>query len=306
MPLSADTLLDRIHLKNLLTKWRVIAIVAVTALLVVATEKHGNLGPLKKNYIARVSIDGVIMDDMQRDKMLDELRDDKKAKAVIVRLDTPGGSAVGGQMLYKKLRAIAEKKPVVAVMRSMATSAGYLTAIGADYVLAMEGTITGSIGVILQMAEVTELAEKLGINPITIKSGPNKGSPSPFEKFTPKQAEIIQAAIMDFYAYFVDLVAERRHLPRETVATIADGRIYSGKQALDLKLVDQLGGEEEALAWLADNRKIDTSLEINDIKEENAVPSLLDSVKSLANGKIFSNLHVTLDGLLLIWQPNAL
>lgn len=306
MALNADLLLDRMRLKQQATKWRLIAI----AVAVIAALSYFNTGsgfsPLPSNYIARVTIADVVMDDKALLDMLDETADDDSVKAVLVWLDTPGGSALAGQEVYLKLLKLSKKKPVVAVMRTMATSAGYMIALGTDHIIAREGTITGSIGVLLETIEATELAEKIGIKPIVIKSGTNKASPNPLEKMTAEQEAVIQNVIGDFFGWFVDIVTERRKLPRETVVALADGRIYTGRQALKAKLIDELGGEDEAVAWLAKNKKIDDSLDIRDIKPKRPVTSLFEQMSEIANGKFTSKLLQRLDGLVSIWQPNAL
>ncbi len=306
MALNADLLLDRMRLKQQATKWRLIAI-AVAVLAALSYFSTGSrFSPLPSNYIARVTISDVVLDDKALLDMIDETAEDNSVKAVLVWLDTPGGSALAGQEVYLKLLKLSKKKPVVAVMRTMATSAGYMIALGADHIVAREGTITGSIGVLLQTFEATALAEKIGIKPIVIKSGINKATPNPLEKMTPEQEAVVQNVISDFFGWFTDIVAERRKLPKETVISLADGRIYTGRQALKAKLIDELGGEDEAVEWLAKNRKIDDSLDIRDIKPKRPVTSLFEQMSEIANGKFTSKLLQRLDGLVSIWQPNAL
>ena len=302
MSLNADTLLDRIRLKQQLNKWRIIAVIIAVVALLFGFGKTSHLSPIRSDYIARITIEGVIEDDPKLTKLFEDVKKDKHAKALLVWLDTPGGGAVGGQQLYLNLMSVAKVKPVVAVMRTMAASAGYMAALGADHVVAREGTITGSIGVIMETFEATELADKIGIKPIVIKSGPFKASPNPSEKFTPEQEEVMQAVIKDFFNWFVDIVAERRKLPRDKVVSLADGRIYTGRQALKEKLIDQIGGEEEAIDWLVQNKKIAKTLEIEDVvlKPENT--SIFDQLNQLANGKISSKLLQRLDGLSLMWH----
>lgn len=306
MSLNADTLLDRISLKQQLTKWRILAIIMAVLAILAMLGKSMNYSPIKSDYIARITIEGVITDDRKLTKLIDTVKKDSHAKAVYVWLDTPGGGAVGGQQLYLDLRALSTKKPVVAVMRSMAASAGYMAALGADHIIAREGTITGSIGVLMESVEVTELAQKIGIKPIIVKSGPYKAAPNPMEKFTPEQQAVVQSMIKDFFNWFVDIVAERRNLPRDTAESLADGRIYTGRQALKDKLIDELGGEDEATQWLIKNGKIRNSLEIKDVKEEDETPSLLEQFSQMANGKFNMNMLQRLDGLQAIWQPESL
>ncbi|NBX03468.1 MAG: S49 family peptidase [Alphaproteobacteria bacterium] len=174
MALNADTLLDRIYLKSQLARWRVLAVVFAALALIAVVERTSINSPIEKDFVARITFDGIIGDDQEIYNLIDEVAENPKAKAVVLWLDTPGGSAVGGEEVFLRLRALAAKKPVVAVMRSVAASAGYMIALGADHIVAREGTITGSIGVIIEAAEITELAKKIGIEPMIIKSAPLK------------------------------------------------------------------------------------------------------------------------------------
>ena len=302
MSINADTLLDRLYLKSQITKWRVLAIIFGVLAIIVCIGKFSLYSPIEQDFVARISIDGIINDDQKFYKLIKDVEDNDKAKAVILWLDTPGGSAVGGEETYLKLRQLATKKPIVAVMRSLAASAGYMSAMGADYVIAREGTITGSIGVLIETGEITELAKKVGIEPIIIKSAPLKGSPSPFEKSTPEAEKTLHDVIMDFYDRFVNIVAERRHLPRDKVVQLADGRVYSGKRALEDKLIDAIGGEDEAMDWLVENKHIHKGLDIKDVKEEQD-DSLFGQFTQEMAGKFFQRSSIGLDGLVSVWHP---
>ena len=303
MAINADTLLDRLYLKSQITKWRILAVVFAMLVLIVAGERYNTHSPIEKDFVARVTLDGIIMDDQKLYDLIDDVGDNPKAKAVIVWLDTPGGSAVAGEETFLRLRELSKKKPVVAVMRSLSASAGYMIALGADYIFAREGTITGSIGVLIESAEITELAEKIGVKPIIIKSSPLKGSPSPFEKATPEANRAIQAVIDDFYNRFVDIVAERRGLPREKVVLLADGRVYSGKSAFQNKLIDAIGGEEDAMKWLVEKKNISQDIDIKDISKKDD-SSWLDGLTQSIAGNFFIHSSLGLDGMSAIWHPH--
>ena len=306
MALHADSLIDRIKLKSQLNRWRLIAIAVAVLATILLVEEDGDISrPIRGDYIARITVDGIIGDDRKLTELIETVRKDSYARAVVVWIDSPGGSAVGGQQLYLDLTELSKEKPVVTVMRSIAASAGYMIALGSDHILAREGTITGSVGVIMQTMEVTELAEKLGIRPITIKSGEFKASPNPTEKYTPEQDAIMQAMIQDFFRWFLELVVKERHLTPEQAAYIADGRVLTGRQAVQYKLVDGLGGEKEALEWLRKNKNIAESLKVEDVKpkEDN---SFFNNLSSIASGKFFSNALQGLDGLMAIWHPKSL
>lgn len=304
--IHADTLIDRIKLKAQVTRWRILSIVIAVAALVLMVEARSSItggSPIRGDYIARITIDGVIDDDPELSKLIKEVKEDKYAQAVIVRIDSPGGSAVGGQQVYLDLRDLAKDKPVVATMRGVAASAAYMLALGADRIYAREGTITGSIGVIMETAEVTELARMLGIKPLVFKSGEFKASPSPIEKLTDRQAAVMQAVISDFYEWFVSLVAERRGLSKDEAAKLADGRVYSGRQALENKLIDALGGEVEAQKWLEKNKKIEADLEVEDVSLKPKNAGFFGEVSQKVHDAIFSKSHLGLDGIAAIWQP---
>lgn len=303
MAINADTLLDRLYLKSQITRWRILAVLFAVLAGIVVAERYTTHSPIERDFVARITLDGLISDDQAMYDLIDDVAENPKAKAVILWIDTPGGSAVGGEETFLKLRQLAEKKPVVAVMRSIAASAGYMVALGGDYIVAREGTITGSIGVIIESAEFTELAEKLGVKPIVIKSSPLKASPNPLEKTTPEAEAVIQSIIHDFYNRFVDMVAERRKLSRDRVVELADGRVYSGHAAVANKLIDAIGGEDEAMDWLVANRHIRKDLDIKDVQIDQQ-NSLFDELTQSIAGKFFQKSSVVgLDGLAAVWHP---
>lgn len=309
MSLNADIMLERIHLKNQARRWRMVAFaIALATAFIIFYKFYDRFesGNFAGHAIARFALDEVIFDDVKRSKLMKEIAEDDSYKALILRIDTPGGTTVGSEQLFLELRKIAEKKPVVATMRSIATSGGYMAAVGADYIVAREGTLTGSVGVIMQTAEITELAEKIGIKPIVVRSGALKATPTPIEKFDENTRTMLEGIIQDFYQYFINLVKERRGLSDEQVAYISDGRVVSARQALNNNLIDEIGGEDEALAWLKETHQINTDLEIVDVeipKEENPIQQLFESA---FKGTILENLTIPLDGLVSIWHPAGL
>jgi protease-4 len=302
MPLDADAVAYRRRLRRALAWWRAGAILLAAVLVVVLLNRGGDLPG--RPYVARLDVSGIITEDVDRDHLLETLAEDGKVKALIVAIDSPGGTVVGGEQLFRRLRAVAARKPVVAVMGTLATSAGYMIALGADHLVANEGTITGSIGVILQSTDLTGLLAKLGISTEAIKSAPLKAVPSPFEPLTPAAREATRAVVLDLYDMFVSMVAERRALPREEALKLADGRVYTGRQALKLGLVDALGGEDAARAWLKDKRGVDPDLPIRDIAPEREL-SLWSAAHSLVAGKTVLSERLTLDGVISLWHPDA-
>jgi protease-4 len=210
-------------------------------------------------YIASINIEGIIIDDDYRTEMLTKIAEQKNIKALIVNINSPGGGIVGSEILYENLRTIATVKPIVVVMGSLAASGGYMASLAADHIIARNGTLTGSIGVIMQSSEFTDLASKLGVKFITYKSSILKGSPSPFEKTNPQVDRVINESIKDSYQFFSDLVKQRRanKLDKNNLSNIIDGRIFTGRQALKSSLVDEIGGKNEALKYLNVEKKID-------------------------------------------------
>lgn len=300
MAIDTDFLVDRRRLKQHLTFWRVAAIILLVVAVIAGFSPYARLRP--QDHVARLAIEGVITDDRERDEALARLADDDHVKALIVLIDSPGGTVVGGETLYSRLREIAKHKPVAAVMGNVATSAAYMAAIGTDRIFAREGTLTGSIGVILQTADMTGLLEHLGIKPETIKSSPLKAQPNPFETFTPEAREATRLVVADIYNSFVALVRERRALKPDQVAKLTDGRVFSGRQATDNGLVDQLGGEVDARAWLSATRGIDADLPVVDVKIEGTEEQLRDLLGSVF-GKALLSERLSLDGVVSLWHP---
>ncbi|QCS24356.1 signal peptide peptidase SppA [Rickettsia parkeri] len=281
MSITPDYLIERRQIKSRLLIWKLTAIIliAIVFLLIGKDFVPKEVLPINSNedYIASVLIDEIILEDEKRDKKLKKIIDDSHIKALIVNVNSPGGTVVGAEKIYNILRKISAKKPVVIVMGTMAASGGYLISLGGDYIISHNGTITGSIGVILQTAEVTELAQKLGIKFNNFKSGELKAVPNPTEKLTEAVRVAIMDNIEDTYNFFLELVSERRNLPIEEVKKLADGRVYSGRQALKLKLVDAIGSEDTALKWLQEVQKINVNLLVKDYQLK-PKPKLMDII----------------------------
>jgi protease-4 len=240
--------------------------------------------------------------DLTRNDALRRISKDKNAKALIVQIDSPGGTVVGGEDLFRLLRRISVKKPVVAVFGNLGTSGAYMTALGADRIFAREGSITGSIGVILQSADVTGLLEKLGVKSISVKSSPLKAQPNPLESFSKDARKVTEALIQDLYSMFVDIVAKRRDMEPARARALADGRVFTGRQGVKVGLIDAIGGEEEARVWLSDVRKIGLTVPVRDVrtsKEKKIWRFLLEGIF----GKTLFSERLTLDGPISLWHP---
>jgi protease IV len=236
-------------------KWRrsafwkgVFVTLAVLVLIGVAGFFLGG-GPRLGDHIARLEISGTIYDDPIRDQVLRDIEANDNAKALILRINSPGGTTVGSEALYLRLISISRKKPVVAVIGEVAASGGYIAALGADYIIARGNSLTGSIGVIMEYPDVTDLMAKIGVAMQTVRSGPLKAEPSPFRTPTPAGVLVDRQLIADSYAWFRGLVGERRRLSGPKLALVADGRVFTGRMALENGLIDALGGEENAVAY---------------------------------------------------------
>lgn len=301
MSYDPDALLDRRRLKRRLRIWQAVTLVVVVVAALVYLQSEGAL--LRGERIARVHIDGVIVRDEARSRALARLAEDENVRAVIVHIDSPGGSVVGGEDLYNGLHAISDAKPVAAVMGTVATSAAYMTAIATDRMFAREGSITGSIGVILQSANVSELLGKVGVEPVTIKSSELKGVPSPVEPLTPEGRAATEAVVLDLYEFFVGLVEDRRPIDVDAVRRLADGRVFSGRQAVENGLIDAIGDEASAIDWMVRERDLPAGLPVETVRTSPDTEGLLEQLAGLAGKSLFSN-ALTLDGLVSLWQPS--
>ncbi|WP_265515957.1 signal peptide peptidase SppA [Nitratireductor luteus] len=316
MSLRADDLIDRRRLRRKLTFWRVVAFVVIAVALFagarwIFADELGAAG----NHIAQLRIEGTILEDDELLDRIKRIRESSAAKGVIITVDSPGGTTAGGEAIYEEIRLLAQEKPVVAQVGTLAASAGYMVASAADHIVARQSSIVGSIGVLMQYPDVTGLMDKVGVKLEAIKSSPLKAEPNPFNPTTDEERAMIRAMILDSYDWFVDLVAERRPLTRDEALRLADGSVFTGRQAAERKLVDALGGEREAKEWLA-GKGVDANLEVVEWKERESSASLLlpgiagrllagvlgietqgGLIRALGAERIF------LDGLLSVWQP---
>ncbi len=303
MSLETDLLLDRRRLKRRLVFWRVFAVIALIVAAGVGLHAAG-LTPAGA-HIARVTVSGVITQDRKMTEAIDDLAEDRNVKAVILSIDSPGGSVSGGETIHAAVARVAAKKPVVVVMGGLAASAGYMIAVPATRIFARDSTLTGSIGVLLQTGEVSGLLGKLGISAETIKSGPLKDEPSLTEPLSPEGRKMLQGLVGDMYDQFVAMVASGRHMDPARVRELGDGRPYTGRQALSLGLVDAIGGEREARDWLAAERGVPESLPVEDVTPNDLSRwSLSSQLGWMVQGlwKSLISQSVSLDGAWAIWQ----
>jgi protease IV len=322
MSLDADTIVDRRRLRRKLTFWRVVAVLLVIGAIAAAvalSRPGGELAEASGNYIARLKIQGLIRGDEERVEALDRLAK-SRVRAVIVHVDSPGGTTAGAEQLYQSLRLLAEKKPTVVVVDGLAASGGYIAAMSADHIISQDTSLVGSIGVLFQYPNFTDLLKTVGVKVEEIKSSPLKAAPNGFEPTSPEARAALEAIVKDSYDWFRGLVRERRHLDEAGLDRVADGRVFTGRQGLEAKLVDELGNEQTAVAWLAKEKGVDAKLPVREWHMKGrfgdlsflhvAVVAVLDAVglKSLAQGLENSAAghaveSLNLDGLLALWHP---
>ena len=251
--------------------WRGFLVAAVIALIVGLLPAWEAL-ETGRAHVARLNVSGVIVDDRERDELLDELAEADEVRALLVRINSPGGTTAGSEALYQGLRAVAAEKPVVAVMAEVAASGGYITAIGADHIVARGNTLTGSIGVIMEYPDLTTVMDRIGVDLRTIRSSELKAEPSPFRPTNPEALERSAAMVADSYDWFRGLVGERRELSGPDLNAVANGAVFTGRQALDNGLVDTIGGEPDALAWLESRQSGLGDLPVHDWDVEREEP----------------------------------
>ena len=305
---EAELIVDRRRLKRSLTLWRVLAVLLAVAAIAALAWSQG--GGSFENQIARVRIDGLITGDQRTLDLLKKVEDSDKVKAVLLRIDSPGGTTAGSEAVYDAVRKISAKKPVVAVMDTVAASGGYITALAADHIVARGNTITGSIGVIFSMPEFSKLLDTVGVKMEELRSGDLKAEPSPYKPMSEKARQASMELVNDGFAWFKGLVAERRGLPMTEVDVLSDGRVYTGRQALQVKLIDQIGDEGAAVDWLTAEKKV-PKLPVKEWKPE--APGGVTGLGFAAADVVLKSLglqglqaaaeRAQLDGLLVLWHP---
>jgi protease-4 len=309
---------ERRQLRRKLTFWRVAAFLVIAAAIVLAWSflwGDDVSGGKARDHIARVKISGLIQDDAELLERLDMIAKNNSVKAVIVSIASPGGTTYGGEVIYKAIRKVAEKKPVVSDVRTLAASAGYMIAIGGDYIVAGDTSITGSIGVIFQYPQLKNLLDKIGVSLEEIKSAPLKAEPSPFHVPPEAAKAAIQAMVDDSFDWFVTLVSQRRGISKPEALKLADGRVFTGRQAQTVKLVDKIGGIKEIRDYLA-TKKVASTLPIVDwepqdsgspfflggLAQEMAESVGLGWLSKVGSLKNLSEDKLLLDGMVSVWQ----
>ncbi len=250
--------------------------------------------------VAVIDLTGIITKSDATIKLIHTYRDDPSIKAIVIRIDTPGGSVAPVQEIYSELQKI--EKPIVASMGGTAASGGYYVACAADTIMANPGTLTGSIGVIMQFTRMKGLYDKIGLEHQVIKSGEFKDTGSPFRSLTEEEQTVLQATVDNVYNQFVDTIFEARQslLSRSEIAELADGRIFSGQQALDLKLLDRLGNLPEAIELAGELANIDGKPKV--VRKEKKT-SLLEQLLGVQQTPVLDEMF-SLPGVTFRYQMN--
>jgi protease-4 len=313
---SPDLLADRRILTRRLSLWRAAALGAVAlAALAGGFALYGRAKSDGADQVARIRIAGLITGDEETLKLVRRVAAADRVKAAMIEIESPGGTTAGSERLYLEIRKLAAKKPVVARIGTLAASGGYIVALAADQIVAQETSIVGSIGVIYQNPNAARTLDMLGVKVEEIKSSPLKASPNPYSPTSEEARAAVQAMVDDSFVWFKDLVRDRRGLDAAGLAAVADGRIYTGRQSLPLKLVDRLGTEAEARKWLASARNVPESLPARDWKRQDQSWSRLGLAQISAGALEAAGLPGlaallrsdaaragSLDGLLSLWQ----
>jgi len=320
MSLDADAIVDRRRMRRKLTFWRVsallVALLAIVGAGIVLTPGGRLASP--GAYIARIKIQGLIRGNQGRVEALARLGR-SRARAVIVHIDSPGGTTAGSEQLYDALRELQAKKPMVVVVDGLAASGAYIAALSAEHIVAQDTSLVGSIGVLFQYPNFTDVLKTIGIKVEEVKSSPLKAAPNGFEPTSPEARAAIEAIVLDSYAWFKGLVKDRRRMDDAQLARVSDGRLFTGRQAIGLRLIDGLGNEKAALAWLEQEKKVPANTPVRDYSLEPRFGEFsflhlaawtfeAAGLTAIAHrleewGGLQAIERLNLDGLLALWHP---
>ncbi len=310
-------MVDRRKLRRTVTFWRILAFVAAGLAIFAVASSLGGRGLMRGSgpHIARVAIEGVITGDKDTISLLDEVAA-SDASALILSLESPGGTTTGSEKLYDAIRRVAAKKPVVGVVGNLAASGAYIAALGTDRIFASGNSLVGSIGVLFQFPNFSKLLDTVGVKMEEVKSSPLKAAPNGFEPTSPEARAALAALVSDSFDWFKGLVKERRHMSDDELKAVADGRVFTGRQAMGNKLIDAMGGEKEAIAWLENEKGVAKSLPVRDWKKAPGLErlGLLGSAAAAARLFGFESISAALQqqaelaetrklgGLVSLWQ----
>jgi protease-4 len=254
------------------------------------------------NVVGIIEVTGIIADSKSTINQIKQLRENKSVKAVVLRIDSPGGTVGPAQEIYREIQKTVQIKKIVVSMGTVAASGGYYIAAAADGIMANPGTITGSIGVIMEYTNFRQLLDKIGIAPVVIKSGDFKDVGSPLREMTEVEEKFLQSFVDKTRQQFVRAVADGRKMPLEQVESLADGRIFTGEEAKENGLVDRLGNLEDAIEWAG--RMAGIEGEINTIYVREKRFSFLDALMGTSQESLFNSIFQRLPSASYLMRPS--
>ena len=274
-----------------------IFIVSFIVLLIVIQNFFSSSG----KFVAKITIENIILDNSDIIKIINKFKDDENLQGVLVSINSPGGTVVSSKELYTIIKRIRKNVPVVVSMKEVAASGGYMVSLAGNKIFSYDGTLTGSIGVILQSANIEEFLKVVGVRPVIFKSGNLKAVPNPIERLSKEGIKNIEDIIKDMHAKFLDLVETERNISSDNLRLISDGRIFTGTQAKKINLVDYIGNEDDAIEWLKKEAQINGEINLVDFSQE-------EKISSLFNFSIFKNFINNVSfyptGLYALWSAN--
>ncbi|MEE2774893.1 MAG: signal peptide peptidase SppA [Pseudomonadota bacterium] len=269
--------------------------------LVLAAMLFLNVDSMSYPHIAVFQINGEIQDDPERDSLLQDIAEDENVRALLLRINSPGGSVVGSEALYESIRNISEKKPVISLIGGIGASGAYIAALGSDHIYARGNSLVGSIGVMVQYPDVSKLAHRLGITVDVVSSGDAKVGPHPLIPMDEGSRKFQEALIEDSFSWFKGLISNRRGISDEVLSKVSKGQLFTGRMAVDLDLVDGIGGQSDALVKLGLDDEAFSNLVVREwvAEDHSSLPwfsifglskpgSILNSLRSYYGPMLFS------------------
>ncbi len=257
--------LDRKNAK----KWRFISILLLISLVFVVffqvemiNKANKDIRIHKVNHIAHVKIQGVVYQNKALLKVLKAIEKENSVKGLILEINTPGGGVVAAEIIYNHIKRIKKKKPIIASVSTLATSAGYLIASATDRIYAHKTSIIGSIGVLMQWPDFKDLLDNVGIKSKTLRSGKFKALPNPAEDTPAYVIEDLQNKIDEMHTWFVDIVTKERSIPLSKIPAMTDGRVFTGMTSIKMGLIDAIGNMDDGVEWLKEQKQLEEDMEV--------------------------------------------
>ncbi len=255
----------------------------------------------KSGFVAKINIDNIILENDELLRDFDLLENDNRLQGLLVSINSPGGTVVSSQQLYNRIKNISKNVPVVISMKEIAASGGYMVSLAGNKIFCYDGTLTGSVGVILQSVNIEKLLNNFGIDPLVIKSGNLKAVPNPLESFESEGEEHIKEIINNMHKNFIQLVNSERKITPENMKIISDGRIFTGIEAKKVNLIDEIGTEQDALNWLKKEAGIKGELNLINYSKKEKISSLFNF--SFLD-RVYNKISFYPSGLYAIWSIN--